>query len=75
MTTSTSALLSGAQVSLPQFQNVPGYNQAQTPLADSVYGSYQGQLQNYQQQMANRSNMMSGLFGLAGTGARLFFGR
>lgn len=70
-----SALMSGAQAQGPSFVNTPTYNQAQTPLAESVYGSYQGQLQNYQSQMQNRSNMMSGLFGLAGTGARLFFGR
>lgn len=65
-----SALMSGAQVQGPSFVNTPAYNQAQTPLAESVYGSYQGQLNNYNTAMQSRASMTQGLMGLIGAGAK-----
>ena len=76
------ALMSGSQVQMPQFQGYTGANVAAAP----VFGAAQAQgdfaQKNYQNQMAGYNNQMSGLFGLGGAlaqgigsagGAGLFF--
>lgn len=61
------ALLGAGQIQPPQFSQVP---QVQMPGVD--YGSlvntnYQGQLNNYNQQLASRNATQGSIFGLAGT--------
>lgn len=63
------AMLGGSQVQAPNFIGTPQTQVAGTPLADSVYGSYQGQLQNYAAQQQANAARTQGLFGLLGTGA------
>ena len=63
------AMLGGSQVRAPNFVGTPQTQVAGTPLADSVYGSYQGQLQNYAAQQEANAARTQGLFGLLGTGA------
>ena len=63
------AMLGGSQVQAPNFVGTPQTQIAGTPLADSVYGSYQGQLQNYAAQQQANAARTQGLFGLLGTGA------
>jgi hypothetical protein len=63
-----SALMSGGQVSLPQFQ---GYNPAQvqsTPIGQYVYNTSGIEQQQYQQQQQNQNAMLAGLFGLGSAG-------
>jgi hypothetical protein len=63
-----SALMSGGQVSLPQFQ---GYNPAQvqgTPIGQYIYNTAGIQQQQYQQQQQNQNAMLAGLFGLGSAG-------
>lgn len=61
-----SALLSGAQIGMPQFSATPGYNQNPTDVMGATYGSYNAASQNAQMANANRNAMMGGLFGLGG---------
>lgn len=70
------ALLSGTQVSTPQFQSTPGFNQNPADVMGATYGSYNAALQNNALANSNRNSMMGGLFGLAGAGisAAPFFG-
>jgi hypothetical protein len=63
-----SALMSGGQVTLPQFQ---GYNPAQvqgTPIGQYIYNTAGIQQQQYQQQQQNQNAMLAGLFGLGSAG-------
>lgn len=62
-----SALMSGSQVSMPQFVNTPQTQLAGTDYQGAVYSSYQGQMDAYKQKVASQNAMMGGLFGLAGT--------
>jgi hypothetical protein len=62
------ALLSGTQVSMPQFNSTPGFSQAPADIMGATYASHNANMANWQQQQANRNSMMGGLFGLAGTG-------
>lgn len=62
------ALMTGAQVTNPQFNAVPATNVATTDVAGIRNSAYQNQLAQYQQQMAGYNN----LFGLAGTAAAAF---
>lgn len=56
------ALRSMGQVQMPQF------GQVQTPnIAQLIQNQYQGQLNNYNQQIAQNNSMTSGLFGLGGS--------
>jgi hypothetical protein len=60
------AMITGAQVQTPNFVNAPQTQVAQTPYADSVYASYNGQNQAYAaNQQANAANLQ-GLYGLGG---------
>lgn len=63
-----SALLSGTQVGMPQFQSTPGFNQNPADVMGATYGSYNAQQQNAAMANANRNAMMGGLFGLGGAG-------
>ena len=65
------ALMSGSQVQMPQFQGYTGANVAAAPVfgAAQAQGNYAQNL--YNQQMAAYNNKMSGLYDLAGTGAKL----
>lgn len=62
-----SALMSGSQVSMPQFVNTPQTQLAGTDYQGAVYQSYQGQMDAYKQKVASQNAMMGGLFGLGGT--------
>ena len=74
-------ILSGqSQVQLPAFTAPPSVGVGAAPVADSIYGSYQGNLGAYNQQMGQQNAMMGGLFGLGGAalqglGAGGFFNR
>jgi hypothetical protein len=59
------ALMSGSQVSVPQFQAYNSPSVASVPIGQYIQDNYNAQSQNYQ-------NNMSGLFGLAGAGLGLF---
>lgn len=65
----TIGLLSGTQVQNPQFVNTPQTNLPRTPLAESIYASYNGQLNAANQRAAASSANNQGLFGLIGAGA------
>jgi len=69
-----SALMSGSQVSLPQFVNTPQTQVAGTDYQGAVYNSYQGQMDAYKQKVASQNAMMGGLFSLAGTAGKLAMG-
>lgn len=62
-----SALLSGSQVSQPNFINTPQTQVAGTDYQGAVYNSYNAQVQQAQQKAQSQNAMMGGLFGLAGT--------
>lgn len=62
-----SALLSGSQVSMPNFINTPQTQVGGTDYQGAVYNSYGGQMDAYKQKVASNNAMMGGLFGLAGT--------
>jgi len=59
--------LMGGQVSNPTFTNFMGAGQGQgTDFMGAGQNGYQAQMNNYNAQQAQQSNMMSGLFGLGG---------
>jgi hypothetical protein len=60
------ALMSGGQVSQPNFMNTPNANVAGTDLGQMVYNSAGLNQQNFAQKSADRNAMISGLFGLGG---------
>lgn len=61
------ALMSGGQVSQPQFGNTPQTNVNGTDLAGMTYDAYRmGPLAGWQNQQQNNQAMMSGLFSLGG---------
>jgi hypothetical protein len=68
------ALMSGSQVTQPQFANVPTSQVAGVDHSGNVYRSYDGQMRAYQAEQANSNAMMGGLFGLAGAGMRFLPG-
>lgn len=67
-----SALMSGGQVSQPQFAQYQGGNVGQTDLQGGVYNTAALNQQNYQTQLANqtaqRNALIGGLAGLGGAG-------
>lgn len=67
-----SALLSGSQIGVPQFQQTPQTNLAGTDYMGAVYNSYNGQMQAAQMKQQSQNAMMGGLFGLAGNVAKMF---
>jgi len=61
------ALMSGGQVNQPNFGNTPSTQVAGTDIAGLTMDAYKyGPLAQYQANQANKSAMMSGLFGLGG---------
>lgn len=69
-----SALLSGSQVSQPQFGNTPTAGVAPTDYIGAVNTKYQGDMAAYNQQMQQRSAMLNGLFGLGGAATKALGG-
>ncbi len=63
------SLLTGTQVQNPNFVNTPQASIGAAPIADSIYSSYQGDVNRFNQEQANRRGFTSGLFNLVGTGA------
>lgn len=61
-----SALLSGTQVSSPQFGNTPQVGVAPTDVTGPIMAQYQGQLAGWQQNQQSRNAGMGALFGLGG---------
>ena len=59
-----SALLSGAQVSQPQFVNTPNTPVANVDYAGLVQDNYKSKMAAWQQQQAQSQNLLGGLFGL-----------
>jgi hypothetical protein len=68
------ALMSGGQVTMPQFQAYQGGNIAGTDVAGITQQGYQNQLKAYEQQMNAQNAMFGGIAGLAGTGVKAMFG-
>ena len=66
------AMLSGSQVQSPNFVGTPQTQVGQTPIADSIYASYNGQMNAYNANLANQAANNQGLFGLLGAGADAF---
>ena len=66
------AMLSGSQVQNPSFVGTPQTQVGQTPVADSIYASYNGQMNAYNAQLAQQQAQSKGLFGLLGSGAMAF---
>ena len=64
-----SALLSGSQVSQPNFINTPQTQVAGTDYAGIVNSNFQNQMSVYNSKMNQQNAMMGGLFGLAANGA------
>ena len=62
-----SALMSGSQVSQPNFINTPNTQVAGTDYMGAVNKAYDAQYGAYQNQVNQNNAMMGGLFGLAGT--------
>lgn len=61
------ALRTGAQAQMPQFGNTQsGAQVAASPIAQSVYNSYQGELSNYNTQVGSNNAMLGGLASLGG---------
>ena len=61
------ALRTGAQAQMPQFSSTQsGAQVAPSPIAQSVYNSYQGELGNYNAQVGSNNAMLGGLLGLGG---------
>lgn len=58
------ALLSGSQISTPQFQMAQPAQMATTDVAGITQQGYANQMAAYQQKMAQQQAMMGGLFGL-----------
>jgi hypothetical protein len=63
-----SALLSGSQVNNPQVQMMQPQGAATTDVAGLINSNYNQRLQGWQQQQAQRQNLLGGLFGLGAAG-------
>jgi hypothetical protein len=61
------ALLSGSQVSMPQFNNVQTAGLAGVDYSGLVRDKYNADMAAYQQKVANNNAMMGGLFSLGGS--------
>jgi hypothetical protein len=61
------ALMSGSQVSNPNFASTPQASVAGTDYAGMVRDNYNAANQNYQTQLAQNNAMLGGMFGLGGT--------
>jgi hypothetical protein len=70
-----SALMSGSQVSQPNFINKQMPTIPTTDNAGIINQNYQQQFQNYQAESANRNSLLGGLFGLGAAGVYKFSDR
>jgi hypothetical protein len=70
-----SALMSGSQVSQPNFINKQMPTIPTTDTAGIINSNYQQQFQNYQTESANRNALLGGLFGLGAAGVYKFSDR
>ena len=61
-----SALMSGSQVQMPQFQGYTGANVAAAPIMAGAQAQDQAAMQRYNAQQAGANSLTSGLFGLGG---------
>ncbi|MBS7811210.1 hypothetical protein [Roseococcus pinisoli] len=61
-----SALLSGQQVQMPQFQQVPQVSMAPTDVIGATNSAYAGQMQGYNAQMQQYNAQMQGMYQLGG---------
>ena len=68
------ALMSGSQVSQPNWVGTPQAGVANTDYAGMVKNNYDAQVAQQQMKNANNQALMGGLFGLAGAGAKAFTG-
>ena len=68
-----SALMSGSQVSNPNFASTPQTQVAGTDYAGMVANNYNAQMDQYKTQIGQQNALMGGLLGLAGTGATAAF--
>ena len=64
------ALLSGSQVSHPNFAQTNSPRAATTDVAGIINNNYQQELAGWQQQQANQNRLMGGLFGLGASAIR-----
>jgi len=63
-----SALLSGAQVEVPEFSSIPQPNIPTTDVAGLVGENYRGRLANWQQENSFMNSILGGLFSLGAAG-------
>ncbi len=68
------SLMSGGQVTMPQFSQYQGGNVAGTDIAGINQSAYNNAMQQYQAKLNSQNAMMGGISGLLGTGARLMMG-
>ena len=66
------SLRTGAQPTAPTFGNTPQVNQAGTDVIGPINQAYQGQIANYNGQIAQNNGNTQGLVGLAGAAATFF---
>lgn len=64
------AMLTGAQVQNPSYVNTPTSNVNPADITGATYASYNGQLNNYNTQVAQQTAQMQGLYGLLGSGSQ-----
>jgi hypothetical protein len=63
------ALASGQQIQNPAFQGQSNYSVGAAPIADAIYGNYQGQMNAFNQSQANDAANRQGIYDLLGTAA------
>jgi hypothetical protein len=67
-----SALQSGSQVQQPNFVGNGNAQVANTDVAGIINANFNQSLENYKQNSSNVNNIVGGLFGLAGSGAKAY---
>ena len=63
------ALASGQQIQNPAFQGQSNYSVGAAPIADAIYGNYQGQMNAFNQSQANDAANRQGIYDILGTAA------
>ena len=69
------ALMSGSQITNPQFQSYQGSTIAPAPIAQTTQNAYQGALNSYNQQVGSQNANTAGLFSLGAAAVPLFSDR
>ena len=67
-------LMSGSQIQLPQFQNFQGQQVQAAPIFQAAQAQGQNDMNQYGVAQSGKNAMISGLYGVAGMGARGFMG-